>query len=342
METTPQFNPISFQKGKLFEDFVEKNIFPISNYVLVHKTHDYPQNNERYVESSLKPDFKFRCKVSNLEFYVDAKYRSKSTNEDRYPVISENQFKRFKEIDSTEIPVYIALGNGSQPDNPETISLIPISKLDSTSVISLLSKEYLILKETLDYIGYYKKFISRDNKNESSKVEPLVNRNKNEIKDFKKTPRWILNSVLILAIILCIAGMIFLKPLSDNKTEQFVKNNIESYYADLSSNDLNRILPHINIVVERWYSLNRPSLFQISQDITRYSKKYPFKKINILWDTFKLSKLSNGYYDTEYMLDYSIKERVELKYRSYLLKIRAVWTEDMKLVNMSEEKLRRS
>jgi hypothetical protein len=39
------------------------------------KTHDFHENNKDYIESSLYPDYLFREKKSNIEFFVEAKYR---------------------------------------------------------------------------------------------------------------------------------------------------------------------------------------------------------------------------------------------------------------------------
>ncbi len=67
--------PVSFIKGDDFEKCLRKKIFTKARYELVMKTHDFHVNSEDYVESSLYPDFLFRDKKSNKEFFVEAKYR---------------------------------------------------------------------------------------------------------------------------------------------------------------------------------------------------------------------------------------------------------------------------
>jgi hypothetical protein len=57
----------SFKKGQAFENFVETILFPKSDYDLVEKTHDYSQNSVRFVESTTNPDFKFRCRKTDLK-----------------------------------------------------------------------------------------------------------------------------------------------------------------------------------------------------------------------------------------------------------------------------------
>ena len=69
--------PDSFKKGDLFEKFVENELFQATDYTLVHRTNTYDQNETRYAEETLRPDFKFRCKKTKQEFYVEAKYRSR-------------------------------------------------------------------------------------------------------------------------------------------------------------------------------------------------------------------------------------------------------------------------
>ena len=66
----------SFKKGELFEKFVEDELFKVTEYDLIHRTNSISQNASRYAEDTLKPDFKFRCKQIQQEFYVEAKFRS--------------------------------------------------------------------------------------------------------------------------------------------------------------------------------------------------------------------------------------------------------------------------
>jgi hypothetical protein len=333
-ESNIEFNEISFQKGKMFETFIEHDIFPASNFDIIHKTHDYDQNSKRYVESSLKPDFLFRCKVSNLEFYVDAKYRSKLFTGDKFTILKDSQLRRFIEIDTTERPVLVALGIGMQPNHPETISLIPISKFRQINDINVIVEDFKIPKGVLNYPEYCRRINSKKNITELN-VGTFVNddRKKEKTKS-KKGALFVIGLVSVFAIALI--TIFFFSKTQYSNSEEFIKNNITAFYQDISSNDLNKILYHLNDKIEKWYGLNNPTLSQVGRDINNYSSKYPYKKITILWETFKYSKLNNGYFETEYMLDYSVKEKVELRYKTFLLKVRAVWTEDMKLVSISE------
>ena len=64
--------PQSFKMGEKFENYVRESLFVKNYYDILERTHNYCNNNKDYVESSLKPDFKFRDKWSKKEFYVEA------------------------------------------------------------------------------------------------------------------------------------------------------------------------------------------------------------------------------------------------------------------------------
>jgi hypothetical protein len=117
--------PESFKVGETFEDYVRKFIFPERDYTLLDRTHNYASNSKDYIESSLKPDFKFRDKYSQKEFYVEAKFRSNINNE-KVVWCTQRQLIRYQECNK-ETPVFIILGIGGEPDYPRFISLLPLS-----------------------------------------------------------------------------------------------------------------------------------------------------------------------------------------------------------------------
>lgn len=100
----------SHDKGHNFEKSVQ-NLFPQDSYILVEKTHDIIQNEDRFVESSLNPDFKFRCKKTQFEFYVEAKYRSVLLQ----PIINHKQYERYKRFQNL-LFVIGANGTSYEPD----------------------------------------------------------------------------------------------------------------------------------------------------------------------------------------------------------------------------------
>ena len=60
----------AFEKGELFEKYVSDVLFPTHAFDLIHRTNSRAQNINRYAADTLKPDFKFRCRETNQEFYI--------------------------------------------------------------------------------------------------------------------------------------------------------------------------------------------------------------------------------------------------------------------------------
>lgn len=119
--------PESFAKGEAFEDYVRSYLFPHNYYELIHRTHDYNSNNNDYIESSLQPDFKFRCIKTGKEFFVEAKYKSNPEYfKDKIEWCKPHQLKRYREIDK-ETKVFIILGFGGKPKRPDELILFPLS-----------------------------------------------------------------------------------------------------------------------------------------------------------------------------------------------------------------------
>ena len=86
----------SFRKGVEFEKYTLK-IFPAMHYDCLERTHDSKTNEERFIESSLKPDFKFRDKKTKREFSVESKYRGMLI-ENRILWTDAKQFQRYYDV----------------------------------------------------------------------------------------------------------------------------------------------------------------------------------------------------------------------------------------------------
>jgi hypothetical protein len=132
--------PESFSKGEEFEDYVRKYIFPNDRYELIHRTHSYNDNKGDYIESTLYPDFLFRCKETGKEFYVEAKFRSGFYDEKvewTYP----KQLKRYHEIDRKKT-VFLCLGLHGTPKNPEFVFIIPMKKIKYTGLFNSFLDDY--------------------------------------------------------------------------------------------------------------------------------------------------------------------------------------------------------
>jgi hypothetical protein len=130
--------PESFSKGEEFQDFVRSQLFTKDDYDMLDRTPNYTKND--YIESSKKPDFKFRSRKTGKEFFVEAKYRSvlyKGAFE-----FKPYQLRRYRIINK-EAPVYIVIGVG-KPDSPEQVFLIPVKNIRDVSLVRSVLNEYQI------------------------------------------------------------------------------------------------------------------------------------------------------------------------------------------------------
>ncbi len=73
--------------------------------------------------------------------------------------------------------------------------------------------------------------------------------------------------------------------------------------------------------------------------MTAYNKRYPIRKIEINWQTYKEQILPNGDYGVSYDVNYHLKPLNATQFKNYDLNIKAVWGKDFKIKSMYEEKL---
>ena len=134
--------PIEHKIGDSFENYVRKVLFIERYYTLVERTHSYDVNHEDYVESSLKPDFTFRDHWLNKEFYIEAKFRS-TLYDDKIIWCTDEQLERYK-FYNRQKPVFLMLGCGLNPKEPEYLSLIPLHQARYTGLYLSLTDRFEI------------------------------------------------------------------------------------------------------------------------------------------------------------------------------------------------------
>jgi hypothetical protein len=134
--------PESFKVGQNFEEYVREYIFTDDKYDLLEKTHDYNTNSKDYVESSLKPDYKFRDKATKKEFYVEAKFRT-NINQGKIVWCNDKQLRRYREYNK-EKPVFLILGMGDDPKNPDFLCLLPLSAAKYTGLFPSYAEQFEI------------------------------------------------------------------------------------------------------------------------------------------------------------------------------------------------------
>jgi hypothetical protein len=115
-------------KGKRFEKYV-LGLFNEKYYDLEHKTHSFQENKERFVKSSLDPDFILRYRPTKEVFAVEAKYRSglnpKGMLEWTYP----EQLRRYQEFQrNRNIPFFVVIGFGGIDDDPQDMFVLPLEE----------------------------------------------------------------------------------------------------------------------------------------------------------------------------------------------------------------------
>lgn len=134
--------PASFKVGEAFEDYVRKFIFIDRYYTLVERTHNYHINSNDYVESSLKPIFKFRGNWTGRDFYVEAKFRTGLYN-DKLVWCNQKQLERYQHYNQ-QCPVFVIIGLGDDSKYPEALTLIPLSKAKYTGLFVSVAEKFEI------------------------------------------------------------------------------------------------------------------------------------------------------------------------------------------------------
>jgi hypothetical protein len=96
--------------GKRFEDHVEK-LFSKQYFKLIEKTHSFDTNKQRYVESSLNPDFIWEYAPTKDKFAVECKFRTTLNNKNQIVWSNPQQLQRYQEFErKNRIPVFVVIG----------------------------------------------------------------------------------------------------------------------------------------------------------------------------------------------------------------------------------------
>ena len=133
--------PESFRKGAEFESYVRDYIFPKGMYSLLDRTPSYLDNLGDFIERTKKPDFIFKAPSGKI-FYVETKYRANYFN-GAIKWCKLIQLFRYKDIDHN-IPVYIVIGTGVNPNDPTQLFLIPIKNIEYVNLYPKFLQRYEI------------------------------------------------------------------------------------------------------------------------------------------------------------------------------------------------------
>lgn len=344
------YKPDADKKGKQFEDFVEYSIFPASDYELLHKTVNNKQNVERYVKSSLKPDFQFQCRVTGKRFYVEAKFRSK-TFKDKYDVLSEQQFHNFPHLDTCESPIFIMFGYGGEAGGPDFLSLIPLSAIKSKSLSPEEVLEYRIEKE----MHPSHKFLKQENKIEQEnqkedeedfqaekQKQKIFSENQGPKKSSKrKISFYTWAGVGLAAILVVTFAFSFSADASGTNltSEEKFKEIVSNYYRSMDSNQIEKLPDFLSPKVNHWFGDDSPSQEQIMLNAESHRGRYPFSASEIDWETLKVIEKEEGDFWVSYKMIYKSKQKITDDYTVYELKLITEWDENFKLKSIREIRL---
>jgi hypothetical protein len=152
-ENTPEDTKAKLEEiGKKFEDYIQDLIFKNNGkreyFALEYRTPDYyDAKSGIYAESNLDPDFRIRYNPTGDVFAVECKYRSGYAKDNQgRPILSWSkpaQFARYQKYQQERnIPVYVVIGLGGEPDNPEMIYCIPLSEIKYPQLYPSVLKKY--------------------------------------------------------------------------------------------------------------------------------------------------------------------------------------------------------
>jgi hypothetical protein len=116
--------PESFRKGEDFEKYTRNILFHPDHYTMIEKPHSYQDLVGDLPESILKPDYSFRDKITNTEFFVESKFRTYLFF-DQLRWTYAKQLARYHEYNKL-MPVFILLGLGNVAADPQRLFLLPL------------------------------------------------------------------------------------------------------------------------------------------------------------------------------------------------------------------------
>ncbi len=131
-----------FMVGLRFEDHVS-DLFSKKYFSIIEKTHSAETNQERYVESSMNPDFVFRYNPTGEMFAVECKYRSRLNDEGLLNWSYPEQMKRYQQFSyNRKMPVFVVIGLGGDDTEPEEMFVIPLEEAKYPALYPSVFKKF--------------------------------------------------------------------------------------------------------------------------------------------------------------------------------------------------------
>ncbi|MBE6518323.1 MAG: hypothetical protein E7Z70_02110 [Thermoplasmata archaeon] len=129
-----------YEIGKEFEDYCT-TLFPENFFNIVHYTTGKARTG-RLVEDCILPDLLLRSLDNNKKFWIECKYRTHLDEKGNTSIATKNQINRYMKAQRKEhAPVYILLGIGGTPTNPERLFLYDLKRFQYEQIY------YCVLKQ---------------------------------------------------------------------------------------------------------------------------------------------------------------------------------------------------
>lgn len=137
---TSNIIPETFRKGKRFEDYVRRYLFPKENYKLIYRGSGHVQNAKECAGTILKPDFKFQDISTKKTFYLDCLFRTALITNcyQLSKAFQQGNDQKYKDAD-----YFLLLGLGGKPELPNQVFLLKL--VDCQYII--IQKRHLATKE---------------------------------------------------------------------------------------------------------------------------------------------------------------------------------------------------
>lgn len=162
-------NEVNYFKGYLFEKWIIEHFREEDGHTLIEWRSDKSirgiEKGTRYPESSKFPDMVFQISHNDVEmkFAVECKYRAKLTGNTIVGARNLSSYRKYASM--TNQIVFIMIGVGGKPSEPEMIYLVPLHKIEPDS----LTKSTLEACELLSPVKFYKFDMNSFNIKENSR-----------------------------------------------------------------------------------------------------------------------------------------------------------------------------
>lgn len=121
--------------GNAFENFIANLFTDKSTFTVLEWNQGTTSTRGVYAENDKNPDFRIKqtFRKSGLEYWVECKYRT--LHDDGMILIKKYQLDRYRGIQrSSRIKIFMAIGVGQDPGNPDTIYIVPLDSIKDENI----------------------------------------------------------------------------------------------------------------------------------------------------------------------------------------------------------------